>query len=436
MKILIAYYSKRGKTKELAEILKNEFEKRGHLIETERIKALKEHNVFAWFFIRMFKGRCKIQDLEIKDVSGYDLILLGSPNWTRLALPVAEYLKKVKGIEYKSVGFFATTLAPPAFEWYVISAYLLDSTFSKAVEEKKARIVASLFLSSGFKRWNPFSNYGKRKIKAFCDQVEKPISFIKKYFSEKKDYEALRFFAVNLSFLFVLLLFLYLILSIFKINLFAPEHYLLLFFILLSSFLLLTLIKREGKNVFLGKYIGSVFLVLFWTLVVLFLEPTLGLGRILLWGYFLIFILVGFLREQKLVLFTGLTSVLSYGFLFFYSFQKEVFRPEIDLAILFLTITMVAYIARNLENHLTRLFEMQEEIETAKDVLGLRIEARVRELKELTGRQEEIIEARTKEIKERMKELEKFYSLAVGRELKMTELKKEIKELKEELGKK
>ncbi len=41
-----------------------------------------------------------------------------------------------------------------------------------------------------------------------------------------------------------------------------------------------------------------------------------------------------------------------------------------------------------------------------------------------------------KEIKSRMDELESFYTIAVGRELKMKELKKEIEKLKEDLSKK
>lgn len=40
-----------------------------------------------------------------------------------------------------------------------------------------------------------------------------------------------------------------------------------------------------------------------------------------------------------------------------------------------------------------------------------------------------------KEVQKRIKELEDFYDMAIGRELKMIELKNEIKELKEELSK-
>jgi hypothetical protein len=75
------------------------------------------------------------------------------------------------------------------------------------------------------------------------------------------------------------------------------------------------------------------------------------------------------------------------------------------------------------------------EVEDAKVVLEKKVKARTKELNKLTEQQEETIEERTKEIKERMEELERFHHLAVGRELKMVELKKEIEELARQLEK-
>ena len=88
----------------------------------------------------------------------------------------------------------------------------------------------------------------------------------------------------------------------------------------------------------------------------------------------------------------------------------------------------------NAVNRMTKdLKESRAALEEAKTVLEIKVKARTKELRELAERQEEIIKERTKEIQERMEELEKFHRLAVGRELKMIELKEEIKELKKEL---
>ena len=72
-------------------------------------------------------------------------------------------------------------------------------------------------------------------------------------------------------------------------------------------------------------------------------------------------------------------------------------------------------------------------LEEAKTVLEIKVQARTKELKELVEKQEEIIKERTKELQQKIEELEKFQKLAVGRELKMVELKKRIKELEERL---
>ncbi len=79
------------------------------------------------------------------------------------------------------------------------------------------------------------------------------------------------------------------------------------------------------------------------------------------------------------------------------------------------------------------LRQMQEKLEDAKASLEIKIKARTKELEELTEQQEEIIKERTKELQEKINELQKFQRLTVGRELKMTELKREIKRLTDQL---
>jgi multimeric flavodoxin WrbA len=112
MKILIAYYSKFGKTEKLAELIKEKLEEKGHSVDFEKIKPKKEHGVLGWFLMRLFKNRCEIEDIKIKDLSFYDAICMGSPNWAGISLPVAEYIRTIKGLRHKRWVFLRRPIFP------------------------------------------------------------------------------------------------------------------------------------------------------------------------------------------------------------------------------------------------------------------------------------------------------------------------------------
>jgi len=59
-----------------------------------------------------------------------------------------------------------------------------------------------------------------------------------------------------------------------------------------------------------------------------------------------------------------------------------------------------------------------------------RLEKKIEELEKAKAGLEERVKERTRKLQEKVEELERFHKLAVGRELKMIELKKEVKELK------
>ncbi len=80
--------------------------------------------------------------------------------------------------------------------------------------------------------------------------------------------------------------------------------------------------------------------------------------------------------------------------------------------------------------------EKTKELEEARTILEIKIRARTLALQEEKASLEEGVEERTRELQKKIEELERFQKAAVGRELKMIELKKEIKKLKKGKNKK
>ncbi len=106
------------------------------------------------------------------------------------------------------------------------------------------------------------------------------------------------------------------------------------------------------------------------------------------------------------------------------------------IGLLLLLILIINKADKKLVAQGVNLEKKTKELEESKSVLEIRVRARTKELQELAESMEEKAEEKTKELKRRLSELEKFQRLTVGRELKMLELKKEIKELKNKLKKK
>lgn len=136
--------------------------------------------------------------------------------------------------------------------------------------------------------------------------------------------------------------------------------------------------------------------------------------------------------------------------LFFYLEFKNIiphqkifeFDPSSNLA--YLVTTFIAFagfvlaVALNLFNFSSALNKRNQEvmdvynqIETLKDTLEVRVEAKKRELEELVKGLDDEVKRKTKELQEKIKELEETNKKIIERELEMIKIKREIKLLKE-----
>lgn len=75
-----------------------------------------------------------------------------------------------------------------------------------------------------------------------------------------------------------------------------------------------------------------------------------------------------------------------------------------------------------------------DKVEESTEVLEVKVNARTKRLEELSHGLEVQIGDKTKELNEKIRELERFNDLAVGRELRMVELKQEIEIMKQSAG--
>jgi flavodoxin len=213
VKILLAYYSRNGHTEELSKALEKDLRSRGHDIEIEVIRPTNMPNdswallarclrgvpciLFSSFITpikRYHQPETDIASLQHPDVSRFDRVIVGGPKWMHLSLPVARYLKQVKGLTGKRVAGYSSFCGSPAQKNFEMYAYFFP--FNDIVRAAGGEVIAQMGISSvhtdipllptawfklicriRFRR--PLSSYavdsdwGREQVKRFCDLVEK-----------------------------------------------------------------------------------------------------------------------------------------------------------------------------------------------------------------------------------------------------------------------
>ena len=214
---------------------------------------------------------------------------------------------------------------------------------------------------------------------------------------------------------------------------------------------------KEVENICLAYLVSNVIL---YTFIIHYMGGVEGIGILLYFFFIIEASIVLPIKKSVLVILAAIISFSTLGFLEYYKVIPHhkffLTGPEAydNFSYLLFVIVFGAIFAFNYSGLIARRFsnvyrevsdalnkermelvKIQSQLKEAKDTLEVRVEARIKELKELTENLEEQVQQRTKELEEKVKELEKFHKFAVGRELKMTELKGEIKRLekKEEM---
>ena len=145
MKILIVYYSKTGKTKEIAHTMANELAD-GNEVKLRRIKMKDEKNLLTTYLLDTKKAiRREKPEIEVVNLNHeeYDLILLGTPVWSAKPAPaINTYLDRSK-FKDKRVALF-TTLRMMGGEKVI-------RILTEEIEKKGGKVIDSVIIKTGFR---------------------------------------------------------------------------------------------------------------------------------------------------------------------------------------------------------------------------------------------------------------------------------------------
>jgi flavodoxin len=108
MKSAIIYYSYSGNTKRVAEVLGEYLRQKGEVDLLELVAPKESRSFFGQVRRAFAKAKTALGPVNF-DLSGYNLICMGTPVWAFAPAPaINTYLEKCAGVEGKEVILFAT----------------------------------------------------------------------------------------------------------------------------------------------------------------------------------------------------------------------------------------------------------------------------------------------------------------------------------------
>jgi len=109
MKALITYYSRTGHTAQVAETLERELLAKGVSVEMLRLHREREASLLGCWTEARRGAKPALNELP-KDVSGYDLVFLGFPNWvSRASSPANSMVAGIQNVSGKKCILFPTS---------------------------------------------------------------------------------------------------------------------------------------------------------------------------------------------------------------------------------------------------------------------------------------------------------------------------------------
>ncbi len=146
MKILVVYYSKTGKTKEIAHSIANELAD-GNEVKMRRIKMKTERNLLATYLLDAKKAiKREKPEIEVTDYdhTDYEFIFLGTPVWSAKPAPAINTYLDRSDFKDKKVALFVT-LGMTGGEKVV-------KILSEEIEKKGGKIIDSIIIKTGLFR--------------------------------------------------------------------------------------------------------------------------------------------------------------------------------------------------------------------------------------------------------------------------------------------